>query len=218
MWVDVFDLNARSRVFVIENGAQAVAAIVDGSGSWGHGAEAADRARDLLADRWRRFEGWSSELLAHDISEVALSTPDSLRDRDFGWSFSVTAVSFEGDAVECVAAGLYRVDVLGAQGTMSVFRPEMAVDRLLADGQLSLEGVDGSAVRDVCLGPFVGDDDRVQLTTARLSLGSSETLLVTNAARYSTFHGAAPQSARELVGRRRLGSHPSPAILARLAR
>jgi hypothetical protein len=63
--VEVFDAATPARVFRLQRGAESLAAIVDRSGSWGTGREAADLSRAQLESDWRSARRWAlSELSA----------------------------------------------------------------------------------------------------------------------------------------------------------
>lgn len=215
MRVDVFDPLSPSRAFVFRNETQTLAAIVDGAGSWGFGREAADRTRQNLADRWPSARNWSMERLAEDISTVALSTPDDLRDPEFGWSFSVTCVLAADGLVEYVAAGFYRVDVCAPSGTVTLFRPEMLIDQLLANGTLTPQAAAVFPHRRICLGPFVGDRNEVVLTRAKHAVAHDEVVVVTHAGRYDMSTLSIPESAEALAAMAMPDGYPSPVIIAR---
>ncbi len=213
MHVEALDPIAPSRALIFRGHAQFLAVIIDGAGSWGSGREAADRSRDLLAQRWSDAKQWSVEALLKDISTVAASTPDDLRDRVFGWSFSATCLLCTDDLVECVAAGFYQVDVLGPSSRETLFRPEMLVDQLLANGTLTPQTVGTFEHRHVCLGPFVGDRDEVGLTSVRRRVASDEVVLVTHAARFDLSSMPMLTSAARIAGLATPGSYPSPVVV-----
>ena len=213
MRIDVFDPVSPSRALLFHGDSQSLVAIVDGSGSWGSGVEAADRARHLIDSRWQSARAWSVSSLVSDVSEIALSTPASLRDTEFGWSFSVTCLLCTRDSVECVAAGIYQVDILGPSGSMSLFRPTMLVDQLLADGTLQLDAVAGFPHQNVCLGPFVGDRDQVSLSVARRAVEPGEFVVVTHANRYDLSAIRFPVSAQSLAASSRPGALPAPVVV-----
>jgi hypothetical protein len=198
---------------LFRSAAQSLVAIVDGSGSWGSGREAADLARDVLASRWGSTAEWSVAGIASDISEVALSTPKELRDQEFGWSFSVTCLLCAHDLIESVAAGFYRVDVLRPSGMANLFRPAMLVDQLLAAGILRAETVATFPHRHVSLGPFVGDRDRVELTTARHIVEPGEFVVVTHANRFDLSTVALPVSAQALAASSHPDAYPGPVVV-----
>lgn len=214
MRVDVFDQVSPSRVVVLQREAQTLAAIVDGAGSWGSGRQAADWTRGELARGWTSARNWTAASLAADISTVAASTPDSLRDPEFGWSFSVTCVLMTQSLVECVAAGFYRVDVCGPCGVVPLFRPEMLVDQLLANRTLTPQTAEVFPHSHICLGLFVGDRNEVVLTSLRHAIVPDEVVVVTHAARYDLANLRIPESAQALAAISRPGAYPSPVIMA----
>jgi hypothetical protein len=213
MRVDAFDPVTPSRAFVFQNETQSLGAIIDGSGSWGSGREAADRTRELLGNRWQSAEDWSADSLIDDISTVASSTPNDLRDREFGWSFSVTCLLCTHDLIVCAAAGFYRVDVRGRSGTTTLFRPEMLVDQFLANGTLTAETAAAFPHRNICLGPFVGDRDLVALSTARHVVAPDDVVVVTHAARFNLPGIRVPPSAEALAALAIPDAYPSPVIV-----
>jgi hypothetical protein len=212
MHVDVFDPIAPSRAMIFRTQVQSLAVVIDGADSWGSGREAADRSRNLLAQRWSGSEHWSVETLVHDISTAAMSTPDDLRDRTFGWSFSATCLLCTEDLVECVAAGFYQVDVLGPTSTETLFKPRMLVDQLLENGSLTPETVGAFEHRGVCVGPFVGDRDTVVLTIVSRRIASDEVVVVSHANRFDLSARPVPTSAAALVALAKPGSYPSPVV------
>jgi hypothetical protein len=216
--IDVFDPASPSRAAVFNSDTQSLVAIVDGSGSWGSGVEAADRARHLLDSRWRGTRDWSVAGLARDISEVALSTPANLRDKEFGWSFSVTCLLCTHDVLDLVAAGFYQVDIVGPSGTLTLFRPTMLIDQLLADGTLQPEAVAAFPHRHVCLGPFVGDRDEVSLSTARRIVEPGELVVVTHANRYDLSTIRFPRSAQALAASSLPDALPAPVVVVEQGR
>jgi hypothetical protein len=211
--VDVLDPISPSRAVFFRGAAQSLVAIVDGSGSWGSGREAADHARNVLSSRWGSTAEWSVASISNDISEVALSTPNELRDQEFGWSFSVTCLLCAHDLIELVAAGFYRVDVLKPSGMANLFRPAMLVDQLLADGTLRPETVATFSHQHICLGPFVGDRDRVELTTARHVVEPGEFVVVTHANRFDLSTIALPVSAESLAASSQPDAYPGPVVV-----
>ena len=215
MHVEASDSIAPSRALIFRGHGQSLAVIIDGAGSWGSGREAADRSRDLLSQRWGDAKRWSVDALVQDISTTATSTPNDLRDREFGWSFSVTCLLCTDDLVECVAAGFYRVDVLGPSSRETLFRPEMLVDQLLANGTVTPQTVGSFDQRHVCLGPFVGDRDHVGLTSVRRRVAPDEVVLVTHAARFDVSSMSIPKSAAALATLAKPDSHASPVVLVR---
>ena len=216
MLVEVFDAATPARVFRLQRGAESLAAIVDGSGSWGTGREAANLSRAHLESRWRSARGWSLSELQADIVEAAARTPETLRAEEFGWSYSVTVLLCSPALVEVLAAGLFRVDVLTRAGSEVLFRPRMLVDDLQAGAAHSEVDIVAFPHRDVCLGPFVGDE--VPLATARHELGPDETIVVTHAARPNPVlspPAAPPGSARALSALAVEFRDPGPVILVR---
>lgn len=218
MQLEAFDPISPSRALVFQNQTQSLAVIIDGAGSWGSGREAADRARELLAARWRATAEWSVESVSADIATVASSTPANLRDTEFGWSFSVTCVLCTDDLVECMAAGVYRVDVLGTSDPKNLFRPELLIDQLLAEGTLTPEAAVSFAHRNICVGRFVGDRDDVVLDVARHKLLPGETVLVTHAMRYEISAIPVLISAQALAGLAPSDAYPSPVLVVRQER
>jgi hypothetical protein len=215
MRVDVFDPVSPSRALLFRTETQTLTVIVDGSGSWGSGREAADRTRDALADRWRDARNWSLDSLAEDLSTAASSTPNELRDSEFGWSFSATCLLATENLIECVAAGFYRVDVCAPSGMATLFRPEMLLDQLVADGTLSPQAAAVFPHRHVCLGPFIGDKDDVTLSRARHVVAPDEAVIVTHAGRYDLSELRVPQSAEALSALAISDAFPSPVVIAR---
>jgi hypothetical protein len=218
MVVEVFDPIAPARVFSLRNGGQSLAAIVDGAGSWGTGREAADLSRDILGALWAGATDWSTARLVRDITETALRTPENLRDPELGWSFSVTALLCTEGVVECVAAGLYRVDVVGPDKRETLFRPRMLADDVLAAGTFTPETIAAFPHRDICVGPFIGDNGKVSLVTASRALAVTDTVLVTHAARHNAAlvpGSTLPTSAAALSAMAAPDSLPSPVIFMR---
>lgn len=218
MLVEAFDPIAPSRTLLFSNERQSLAAIVDGAGSWGTGREAADLSRSILGALWAHNTEWSTSQIMQDINGAAARTPDSLREAEFGWSFSVTALLCSDGVVESVAAGFYRVDVLGPRPTKTLFRPSMLVDDLLAKGSLTPDTAETFPHRNICLGPFVGDNGKVSLAIAVHTLSPTDTILVTHAARPNAALASGsrlPDSAAALAAMAAPGSYPSPVILAR---
>ncbi len=220
MLIEVFDPVQPERVFVYRKNEQQLAAVIDGADSWGMGKEAAELTCRKLRAIWSssRSTQWTPAKIADDIAAVAQETPVNLRDLIFGWSFSVTVVLCSAAKVQVVAAGLYRVDIVGPQGARTVFRPAMLIDKLLTEGVLTPAEIPSYPHRNVCTGPFVGDKDKVQLTRAEDALSKDEALLVTR----SSFSEAAlapnalrPDSAASLAALSATGSYPCPAILVR---
>lgn len=212
MQVEAFDPISPARGFVLRTQSQTLAAIVDGAGSWGSGREAADWTRRKLAARWGSARSWRLGGLADDISTVAFSTPTEFRDPEFGWSFSVTCLLASDGFVECVAAGFYRVDVCAPTGVSNVFRPEMLRDRLAARGTPP-ETAAHLPHASICLGPFVGEHDRVALTFTNHAVTLDEVIVVTHAARYDLDGIGVPQSARALTAFALRDAFPSPVLL-----
>jgi hypothetical protein len=216
--VEVFDPVAPSRTLLFSNGRQSLAAIVDGAGSWGTGHEAADLSRSILGALWAHKAEWSTSQIVQDITVAAARTPESLRDPEFGWSFSVTTLLFSDGVVESVAAGFYRVDVLGPRPTKTLFRPSMLVDDLLAKGILTPDTLETFPHRHICLGRFVGDNGKVSLAIGVHTLSPTDTILVTHAARPNAALAPGsmlPDSAAALAAMAAPGSYPSPVIFAR---
>jgi hypothetical protein len=94
----------------------------------------------------------------------------------------------------------------------------MMADDLVASGSLTREMIASSPIQRVCLGPFVGDKDRVSLTTASYMLAPAEVELVTHVSRDNaalTPGAALPRSAEALSALTEPGSYPSPVILVR---
>jgi hypothetical protein len=218
MLVQVFDAVAPPRTLLFENERQSLAAIVDGAGSWGMGREAADLCRDKLSRLWANVAEWCPAQLLRDVTETALGTPGDLRHPEFGWSFSVTALLCTDGVVACIAAGFYRVDVIGPGESRALFRPAMLVDDLLAKGTLTPETIAMCPHKDVCLGPWVGDDDKVTLTAASHLLAPGDVVLVTHAARPNAALAPGsrlPGSAAALAALGAPASYPSPVIFVR---
>ena len=219
MLVEVFDPITPSRTLLFSNGRQSLAAIIDGAGSWGTGHEAADLSRSILGALWAHETGWSTAQIVQDVTDAAARTPDSLRDAEFGWSFSVTVLLCSDGVVESVAAGLYRVDVRGPGPTKTLFRPLMVIDDLLAKGALTPDNAETFRHQDVCLGPFVGDNGKVSLAIATHALSPKDAILVTHTARRNAALACGsplPDSAAALAAMAAPDSYPSPVIFARI--
>lgn len=150
---------------MFDQGSQVLAAIVDGSGSWGSGREAADFTRDALANLWPR-RPMSASLIAQDIADVVQDVPAHLRSDDYGWAFSIAVVLLGHTLLETVAAGSYCVDVIRHDATINLFRPAMLVDELVRRGELAANEVHSCPHGGVCIGPFVGDSYAVPLALA----------------------------------------------------
>jgi len=218
MHVQVFDAILPARTLLFDQGSQVIAAIVDGSSSWGTGREAADFTRNALGNLWPR-RPMSASLIAQDIADVVEQVPAHLRSDDFGWSFSITVILLSGTLLETVAAGFYRVDVLRHGGTINIFRPAMLVDQLIASGQLAAHEVDTFPHRGVCIGPFAGDSNAAQLSLTTQALLPSDLVVVTHHGRGNGALGARaprPGSAAALAAMDIPSSNPSPVILARV--
>lgn len=215
MYLETFDSIEPPRVFVLERTDQVIAAIVDGSGSWGSGQEAADRVRNLLAEKWSGVERWSIDALEEDVSMVASSTPKSLRDSEFGWSFSATCLLWADGLMQCAAAGLYRVDVVTKNSMETLFMPRMLVDQLLENKTLSPEAAETFEHRHVCLGPFVGDSEKITMARSQRHLTLDDNVFVTHAARFDHSALRASASAEDLAATSLPGAFPSPVIVAR---
>lgn len=150
MILEVFDVLEPVRTLLFDTGEQRVAAIVDGSGSWGSGREGADLARDSLNALWPR-PTWSTSVIANDVSAVVAQTPTTLREDDFGCSFSVVVLLCSKTLVQIVACGFYRVDVVSVNKRENLFRPMMLVDQLLASGAITRDQVPAFPHQGVCV-------------------------------------------------------------------
>lgn len=218
MQIESFDPVTPPRIVRFDRDASSLIAIIDGSGSWGSGREAADRSRGILAASWGRSPQWSAAQLAETIAEAVLSTPQELRDSEFGWAFSITALLCYETRVECLAAGAYRADVIAPQTVTTLFRPKTLADDLLERRILAAEELEDFPHPDVCLGPFLGDSESVSLTTAAYEFSGDEVLIVTDGLRDN--HALAPgsvvpHSAAELAAMARENAPPSPVIFVR---
>lgn len=201
---------------MIERGTQRLAAIVDGAGSWGSGREAADLTRTHLSSRWASAAAWTVAGLAADIAEAIKHIPDTLRDPYFGWDFSITALLCSQQDVELVAAGLYRVDILGPRGADVLFRPRMLLDEIVASGALTPESAVALEHQNICFGPFISDGSPLSLTTRSHSLLPGDLVVVTHGLRDNAVRTpgvAPPRSAAELSAMAAPNSYASPVIL-----
>lgn len=132
-------------------------AVVDGAGSWGTGVEAAAWAAERLAERWdRRFAG--IEAIAGDVRRIGGEVPGGLRDSEWGWGFSVTALVIRGDEIEGVAAGLFDVALVGPSRREMLYEGRTLLRDLVQRGDLAPSEA-SAFVPDVYTGTLVGDSD-----------------------------------------------------------
>jgi hypothetical protein len=161
-----------------------LAAIFDGSGSWGNGPDAAALVLKSVRARWQdALDSLTPERLCADLNAASRELPDDLRDDVDDCSFSLALALAEGREVALVGAGVFSGLVLGAQPAAPSrwhARPRMLVDDLLERGQLTAEDVPSASVPDVCVGPFLGGVSDVSFYVGRDHLAPGERLLLTH--------------------------------------
>ena len=218
MQVEVFDEHEPSRAFRLVGRDQILAGILDGSGSWGNGVEAAAWNRKRLLATWETTTTWAIPNLEADIRESASHTPEELRDVDFGWSFSAVVLVFSATAVSGATAGLYEIELIRGEKTRALHRPKMLVDELVGSGKLTRDEALTFEHRHVYLGPLVGDYEPARLGTFSSDARQNDMLTVTHLARRAPVARASlagVTSAKELAARTYAGTIHTPAILAR---
>jgi hypothetical protein len=217
MLIDVFDPTPDApRTLLIRKGEGAVAAVIDGFGSWGSGAEAARWTLTRLGEEWAGQEALSELAVAQDVARVVDLTPNELRNDDLGWGFAVAVIVCKGAALTWYAAGSYSVHHFLGDARRALFRPRMLVDDLIASGASEAQAAAFTHAH-VVLGPFVGDGKPTQLSsgTCVLRPGESLTVMDVTQAAFAPLAVDRHLSARDLVVVPGSEAALSPAILCR---
>jgi serine/threonine protein phosphatase PrpC len=219
MRLDVFDPSTPSRILQFVGEAQNLVVVVDGSASWGNGQEAAALGMEYLETLWKDTARWSVSQVAEGIVEAGARTPASLRDELCGCGYSVAALLCSAETVACVAAGLYRVDVLGRGARIPLYRPKRLIDQLVSSGEVSREEAASYPEGEIYVGSYVGDSEAAHLESPTHTVRAGEVVVVCNDVRVNLepLTGKVPPvRARAVALECGLVPDPGPIVLAML--
>jgi len=135
---------------------------LDGSGSWGTGAEASAWFRNWIAeesDDSITSPQKVTELLAAGIRAI----PHEITECDFHWAFSVAVAICQSKCVQVGASGSIAAIGIRLNGFERLFVPNMLVDELISRGSISRNDAHFQKYRRICCGPFFGFDNNHEL-------------------------------------------------------
>lgn len=156
-----------------------LAGIIDGTGCWGAGLEAADWSRRRLIQRWANLDLPSSLQIVEDIQAVAAALPAEFRESEFGCAFSVALALVQGRECHVIAAGAYGVRMVGPTESRALFTPRRWVDLPVEAGLLTAEAAPSHPLHRVMAGPFVADEQAsVPVTCGPFSIPTGWSTLI----------------------------------------
>jgi hypothetical protein len=135
--------------------------LLDGSGSWSAGAEAARRCHDHLVAAALPEDlgpGGVRALLAASLTDVPADW------RTDGFAFSVLALLARGTRLWTVSAGMFGAVRLGADGVTVLCPRDRLVDRLVRAGRMTADEAEVHPARHVVAG-FEGDPSVLRVRT-----------------------------------------------------
>jgi len=151
---------------VIKTGGGYLVYVLDGTGSWGAGVEAA---------AW--FRWWiSSESSSSVYSPAAVMKllaaglrvlPRDLSDDGFHWSFSLAVAICGSNSIQIGASGSIAAVAMSAAGIDRLFAPRRLVDDLVTQGTIALDEAETHKYRRIICGPFFGQDNTAELEWSR---------------------------------------------------
>lgn len=143
---------------------QLILYMMDGTGSWGSGVEAASWFRDWLADTHMDDLRASPTTVSETLRAGIRQLPPAIRDDDYHWSFSIVAVIADDDTIQLGACGGFAAAAVSGTHIAHLLTPARLIDKLVAEGHVPESEAEGHKYAHVLCGPFFGVDDHDKLT------------------------------------------------------
>ena len=191
--------------------------LLDGSGSWGAGAEAAAWIRHALAERLPDEE-IEPKTVSAELTRAIAQLPDSISGDELGWHFSIAAVLFGGTHVQVTALGVFSILLIHNQEARPLVTAKRLIDDLVAAGHLSRAEAEQHEYRKILVGPFFGPGATELCWSEPVPVSSADQILIGDASIITCVaaHASLLQIRHALALRdelERLGGHSCPTAI-----
>jgi hypothetical protein len=137
--------------------------MVDGSGSWGPGIEAAAWFRDWLASAHKNDNTISTTDVTTALRAGIEQLPSVVIDDDFHWTFSIVAVIADDTTIRMGACGAFAAAAVSRSLIDRLLTPARPIDELVTRGHVSESEAECHKHSNMLSGPFFGVDGQDDL-------------------------------------------------------
>ena len=147
--------DAHDHVLAFDGPEASVLVLLDGSGDWGGGFQAAEDVAAKLRSRWRDGAPGSIDGIASDLQSLAAAAVSRF-DSPFGAGFHTIALLLRDiGSVELIHAGCYEVSHFSNDRRLRTVTPETWVGQNVREGRLTEEEARKHPMREIWCGPFI---------------------------------------------------------------